>query len=100
MAQVTGPRDDLAIKFLLYNITKAAVLHGAKLEAAEPRLTSRHITVAAICPGWCRVRALLRFPRSTSSAQQVYSRRLCYLEPSCSPGPTSSVLGCLTTECW
>jgi NAD(P)-dependent dehydrogenase (short-subunit alcohol dehydrogenase family) len=61
--QITGPRDSLGMMFLLYNVTKAAVLHGTKLEAAEPHLTSRHITVAANCPGWCRVRAL----RSLSS---------------------------------
>ena len=43
--------------YLLYNITKAAVLHGAKLEAGEAYLTSRNISVAANCPGWCRVRS-------------------------------------------
>ena len=43
--------------YLLYNVTKAAVLHGTKLEAGESYLTSRHISVAANCPGWCRVRA-------------------------------------------
>ena len=44
--------------YLLYNITKAAVLHGTKLEAGEAYLTSRNITVAANCPGWCRVCSL------------------------------------------
>ena len=54
--QVPEPRTDLGVVYLLYNITKAAVLHGTKLEAAEPYLTSRGITVATNCPGWCRVR--------------------------------------------
>ena len=48
--------DGDADKWLLYNITKAAVLHGTKLQAAEPLLTSRGVTVVAVCPGWCRVR--------------------------------------------
>ena len=51
------PRTDLSVVYLLYNITKAAMLHGTKLEAADPTLTARGITVAAACPGWCRVRA-------------------------------------------
>ena len=56
--QVPEPRTDLSVVYLLYNITKAAMLHGAKLEAAHPTLVARGITVAAACPGWCRVRAL------------------------------------------
>ena len=56
--QVPEPRTDLSVVYLLYNITKAAMLHGAKLEAADPTLVARGITVAAACPGWCRVRAL------------------------------------------
>ena len=56
--QVPEPRTDLSVAYLLYNITKAAMLHGAKLEAADPTLVARGITVAAACPGWCRVRAL------------------------------------------
>ena len=58
-AQITGPRDSLDVMYLLYNITKAAVLHGTRLEAAEAYLTSRNITVVANCPGWCRVRSRL-----------------------------------------
>ena len=53
--QMGGGKDDMGRKYLLYNMTKAAVLHGMKMEAADSALTSRHITVAAICPGWCRV---------------------------------------------
>ena len=53
-AQVKDAED--RDKTLLYNITKAAVLHGTKLQAVESALTSRRITVAAVCPGWCRVR--------------------------------------------
>ena len=58
-AQITGPRDSLDVMYLLYNITKAAVLHGTRLMAGEAYLTSRNITVVANCPGWCRVRSLL-----------------------------------------
>ena len=46
----------MRVLFLLYNMTKAAVLHGTRLQAADPALTSRGITVVAVCPGWCRVR--------------------------------------------
>ena len=56
--QVPEPRIDLSVVYLLYNITKAAVLHGTKLQAADPAFTSRGITVVANCPGWCRVRLL------------------------------------------
>ncbi len=63
LTQVPEPRTDLSVVYLLYNITKAAMLHGAKLEAADPTLTARRITVAAACPGWCRVCAL---PLSTA----------------------------------
>ncbi len=52
------PRTEITQVYLLYNITKAAVLHGTKLQAADPALTSRQITVVAECPGWCRVRVL------------------------------------------
>ena len=62
MTQITGPRDSFELMYLLYCISKAAVLHGTILEAAEPRLTSRHITIVTSCPGWCRVRRLLRAP--------------------------------------
>lgn len=54
--KVAESDEGLDKQYLLYNITKAAVLHGTQLEAADPELTSRRITVAAICPGWCRVR--------------------------------------------
>ena len=53
--QMDSNSDDMGQKYLLYNITKAAVLHGTKLEAVDSTFTSRRITVAAICPGWCRV---------------------------------------------
>ncbi len=66
-----GDGDDMGRKYLLYNMTKAAVLHGTKMEAADPALTSRHITVAAICPGWCRVRV-----HSVGSRSNSYSVRL------------------------
>ena len=56
LCQVSEPRTELTVVYLLYNITKAAVLHGTKLQAADPALTSRGITVVAECPGWCRVR--------------------------------------------
>jgi len=56
LRQVSEPRTEVTQVYLLYNITKAAVLHGTKLQAADPALTSRGITVVAECPGWCRVR--------------------------------------------
>jgi len=66
--------DDMGAKYLLYNMTKAAVLHGTKMEAADPALTSRHITVAAICPGWCRVRVLAVGLRSASRSERLLPR--------------------------
>ena len=56
LRQVPEPRTEMRLLFLLYNMTKAAVLHGTRLQAADPALTSRGITVVAVCPGWCRVR--------------------------------------------
>lgn len=56
LPQFTAPPGDLSVMYIIYNITKAVLLHGTNLEAADPSLTSRRITNVAICPGWCEVR--------------------------------------------
>ena len=42
-----------------YSLSKAAMNRGTELLAEDPALTSRGITVAAVTPGWCRVRHVL-----------------------------------------
>jgi len=54
ISKMDVPADDMGQKYLLYNMTKAAVLHGTQMQVADPAYKSRNITVAAICPGWCR----------------------------------------------
>ena len=49
--------NDVHSVLLLYCLSKAAVLFGVKIQADEPYMTSRNISVVAICPGWCQVRA-------------------------------------------
>ena len=39
-----------------YSLSKAAMNRATELLAKDPSLTSRGITIAAVTPGWCRVR--------------------------------------------
>ena len=41
-----------------YSLSKAAMNRATQLLAEDELLTSRGLTVAAVTPGWCRVRPL------------------------------------------
>ena len=42
-----------------YSLSKAALNRATQLLAEDAALTSRGVTVAAVTPGWCRVRSSL-----------------------------------------
>jgi len=42
-----------------YSLSKAAMNRATELLAKDELLTSRGLTIAAVTPGWCRVRSLL-----------------------------------------
>ena len=47
--------NDVHSMLLLYCLSKAAVLFGVKIQADEPYMKARGVTVVAVCPGWCQV---------------------------------------------
>ena len=74
--------DDMGRQYLLYNMTKAAVLHGVKMQLADPAIASRHITIAAICPGWCKVSVLdTLFTTSVEPQRLVFRCAPCWHQP-------------------
>ena len=48
--------NDVHSVLLLYCLSKAAVLFGAKVQVDEPYMMARNLSVVSICPGWCQVR--------------------------------------------
>jgi NAD(P)-dependent dehydrogenase (short-subunit alcohol dehydrogenase family) len=68
-AQSPVDSNDVHSMMLLYCLSKAAVLFGVKIQADEPYMKARNLSVVSICPGWCQVRSTGRSVRQDTSQQ-------------------------------